>query len=62
MISKRIRHLKNGLSINNLENNNDNNVRYYSTFSLKRRNVSNINDINIFDNEWYFAKLNSYIF
>ena len=51
-ISKRIKHLKNGLSINNLENNyNDNKIRYNNTtYSLKRRNYSNYKDLNIFDN------------
>lgn len=49
LIAKRIKHLKNGLSINNLENNNDNNIRYNTTYSLNRRNRSNINN-NLFDN------------
>jgi hypothetical protein len=42
MIAKRIRHLKNGLSINNIENNNGINERNYTTYSLKRRNFSNV--------------------
>ena len=52
LIAKRIRHLKNGLSINNLDSaNNENNIRYNTTtMSLNRRNYSNINNTNIFDN------------
>ena len=53
LIANRIRHLKNGLSINNLDNiNNENNTRYNTTtLSLNnRRNYSNINNINFFDN------------
>ena len=50
-IAKKIKHLKNGLSINNLENNNENNIRFYTTYSIKRRNYSNLNDLNTFDNE-----------
>ena len=42
MIAKRIRHLKNGLSINKIENNNGINERNYTTYSLKRRNFSNV--------------------
>ena len=52
IIAKKIRHLKNGLSINNLENNNnDNMIKYHNTtYSLKRRKNSNYKDLNIFDN------------
>ena len=50
MIAKRIKHLKNGLTINNIENNNDNNIRYYTTYSLSRKNYFNSRDINSFDN------------
>ena len=52
LIAKRIRHLKNGLSINNLDNvNGENNIRYNTTtISLNRRNYSNINNIHFFDN------------
>lgn len=40
-IEKKIKFLKDGLNINNMENNNDNYFRY-NTYSLKRRNYSNI--------------------
>lgn len=43
IIAKKIRHLKNGLSINNVDNN-DSNFRYNTTtFNINRRNYSNIN-------------------
>ena len=52
LIAKRIRHLKNGLSINNLDSaNNENNIRYNTTtVSFNRRNYSNINNTNFFEN------------
>ena len=50
LIAKRIKHLKNGLSINNSENNNDNIIRFNTTYSLNRRNNSNLKNINSFDN------------
>ena len=49
-IAKRIKNLQKGLNINNLENNDDNNKRFYTTYSLNRKNYSNINDFNIYDN------------
>ena len=43
IIAKKIRHLKNGLSINNVDNN-DSNFRYNTTtFNINRRNYSNVN-------------------
>lgn len=49
-IAKRIKNLQKGLNINNPENNEDNNKRFYTTYSLNRKNYSNINDFNIYDN------------
>lgn len=49
-IAKRIKHLQKGLNINNPENNNDINTRFYTTYSLNRRNYSNMNDFNLYDN------------
>ena len=46
IISKRIKLLKNGLNLNNF----DNNIRYNTTYSLNRKNYSNANTINLFDN------------
>ena len=37
MIAKRIKHLKNGLSINNHGYNNNTNFKFYTTYSLNRK-------------------------